>query len=587
MIESPNLNSYWGHLIVEELVRNGCTYFCVSPGSRSTPLTVAVARHPQAQSAIFYDERGAAFHALGYARATGKPAVLICSSGTAVANYLPAVIEAEMDRVPIIILSADRSPELRQTMANQTIDQVGIFGHHVRWFFDFPTPSAEIAPNMVLTTVDQAVYRAQQSPAGAVHLNCMFREPLAPIEQPFSAEANALFQQWQQSDQPYTRYLATHLQSSEQTLAELHTLIGRTERGLLLVGQLQNEAEREAVRRLADWLRWPIFADVTSGLRFGWDSEWLISYFDQALLATSENDSAETILHVGGQFVSKRLLEFCQKYPARHYILHKSDPSRHDPFHAVTWRIDADLAATVNWLISHSAPSQSPNWIAHWQQKNQIIAQLLQKELDQSGQPLSEMGIGRIITQSADSDHALFMGNSMPIRDIDMYGDSNRPALQIATNRGASGIDGNIATATGFAIGTARPTTAIIGDLTFLHDLSSLSILRHLTRPFILIVVNNHGGGIFSFLPVAQFPDVFEQFFGTPHPFSFAAMAQAFGMAYHRPKDSAELRSIYRLAQTTSRATLIEIETNRDENVSAHRALQAKIKELLQTGVVK
>ena len=184
------MNQLWGYLIIEELVRNGVDYFVISPGSRSTPLTVAVAQNSQAKKIICLDERAAGFHAIGYARATGNPAVLICTSGTAAANYLPAVIEAALDNIPLIILSSDRPPELRQTGANQTINQVDLYGNYPRWQFDLPCPTAEINPNVVLTTIDLTVSKSRQAPGGVVHLNCMFREPFgstdAPIEIPAS-----------------------------------------------------------------------------------------------------------------------------------------------------------------------------------------------------------------------------------------------------------------------------------------------------------------------------------------------------------------------------------------------------------------
>jgi 2-succinyl-5-enolpyruvyl-6-hydroxy-3-cyclohexene-1-carboxylate synthase len=198
------VNQLWAYLIIEELVRNGIDYFVISPGSRSTPLTVGVAQNSSAQHIICVDERSAAFHAVGYARATGKPAVLICTSGSAAANYFPAVIEAATDGVPMIILSADRPPELRQTGANQTINQVNLYGAYPNWQFDLPCPTAEIEPKMVLTTIDLAVSRSQQSPSGVVHLNWMFREPLAPTDAPIDIPAS--LRQWQKSEAPYTRY---------------------------------------------------------------------------------------------------------------------------------------------------------------------------------------------------------------------------------------------------------------------------------------------------------------------------------------------------------------------------------------------
>ena len=281
------MNQLWGYLIVEELVRNGIDYFVISPGSRSTPLTVAVARHPQAQNTICLDERGAAFHAIGYARATGKPAVLICTSGSAAANYFPAAIEAATDHVPMIVLSADRPPELRQTGANQTINQVRLYGSYPVWQFDLPCPTAEIEPQMVLTTIDLAVSRSQQAPGGIVHLNCMFREPLAPTDAPINIPESLV--QWQKKSAPYTRYVRKLTSPAELEIQSLIETIQQTGKGVLVVGQLKSVAEINAVSRLAAQLNWAVFADIQSGLRLSCDLPNLVHYFD-LLLSTDRSD---------------------------------------------------------------------------------------------------------------------------------------------------------------------------------------------------------------------------------------------------------------------------------------------------------
>jgi len=264
---APNLNLLWARLIVEELVRNGVDMFCLSSGSRCAPLTVAVAEASRARSVMHYDERGAAFHALGYARASDRPAALICTSGTAGANYLPAVVEAAMARTPMVVITADRPPELQDVGANQTIDQTKMFGDYSRWHCDLPCPDRAVGPQVVLTTIGQAVYRATRPPDGPVHVNCAFREPLAPADLGEDyADYVAAVSDWLERDTPYTRYARPERRLSQVEQRRMIEVTGQAERGLLIVGHLRARADSDAVRALAHGLGWPTFPDVMSGL---------------------------------------------------------------------------------------------------------------------------------------------------------------------------------------------------------------------------------------------------------------------------------------------------------------------------------
>ncbi|MFB6279749.1 MAG: 2-succinyl-5-enolpyruvyl-6-hydroxy-3-cyclohexene-1-carboxylic-acid synthase, partial [Salinibacter sp.] len=269
VLDAPNPTYLWTQLLVEELVRTGVETFFVAPGSRSTPLTVAAAWHPDAETVLHVDERGNAFAALGAGRATQTPAAWITTSGTAVANGLPAVVEASVDGVPLLLLTADRPPELRDTGANQTIDQVKIFGDYVRWQVDVPPPSDEINPAYVLTTANQAVHRTQRAPAGPVHVNCMFRKPLEPVESETTVTIPATVEDWAAGAEPYTQYptpVATPPGAEVEALAER---LGGTEQGLVVAGRLDTAAAADATQRLATHLGWPLVPDLTSRLRLG------------------------------------------------------------------------------------------------------------------------------------------------------------------------------------------------------------------------------------------------------------------------------------------------------------------------------
>jgi 2-succinyl-5-enolpyruvyl-6-hydroxy-3-cyclohexene-1-carboxylate synthase len=570
------MNDLWGYLIIEELVRNGINYFVVSPGSRSTPLTVAVARNPRAQNIICTDERGAAFHAIGYGRATRKPAVLICTSGSAAANYYPAAIEAATDNVPLIIVSGDRPPELRQTGANQTINQVNLYGRYPKWEFDLPCPTEEINPHLVLTTIDLLVARSRHAPQGLVHLNCMFREPLAP--QGLAPMIPASLQPWNRGEQPYTYYSDRVMIPTDRDLDRLVEIIQTTERGIVLLGELKSPAEIEAITSLVSQLNWAVFPDVRSGLRLNRKLPNIIPYFDQLLLHPF--DRVDTVIQFGTRLTSARCLKWLESHPPRNYIAIANDAERHDPSHIVTDRIESDLIYICQVLgrkLPHFPPQK---WVEKLSEVNNHlniqIDQFLAAQID-----INEPAIARTISQLIPPSHGLWLGNSMPIRDLDMYGAINSQAIQIGTNRGTSGIEGAIAAASGFAVGLQSPVTAIVGDLSSLHDLNSLSLLNTIDFPVILTIVNNDGGGIFSFLPIARTADdVFDTYFGTPHGLDFARAAALFKLDYYQPQSINELICDYQQAITRDRSAVIEVKTSRRDNWELHQNLQAVLSDL-------
>ncbi|MCZ6449269.1 MAG: 2-succinyl-5-enolpyruvyl-6-hydroxy-3-cyclohexene-1-carboxylic-acid synthase [Deltaproteobacteria bacterium] len=264
--DAPNLNSLWGRLLIEELVRTGIRYFCLSSGSRCAPLTTAVAAHPNVTSIHHFDERGAAFHALGYARATSRPAVLITTSGTAVANTWPAVVEASVDRVPMILVTGDRPPELQDTGANQTIDQGKFFGPYVRWQMELPCPNTQINPEVILTGVDQAVYRAQRSPQGPVHINCMYREPLAPVShgEDYTGYLSAL-ESWRSGVEPYTEYALPSTGPKVQPLHQLASKLNGVQQGLVVVGSLRDLTQSRSVQKMVQSLPGQPFPTLPQG----------------------------------------------------------------------------------------------------------------------------------------------------------------------------------------------------------------------------------------------------------------------------------------------------------------------------------
>jgi 2-succinyl-5-enolpyruvyl-6-hydroxy-3-cyclohexene-1-carboxylate synthase len=567
--DTPRANRLWAYLIVEELLRCGVGFFCVAPGSRSTPLVAALAANEKARSLIHFDERGTAFAALGYARATGCPAAWITTSGTAVANGLPAVVEAATDGVPMVLLTADRPPELRQTGANQTIDQPDIFGDYVRWRFDLPAPDPGIDPAMVLTTVDQAAYRAGRTPQGPVHLNLMFREPF--LSGPEDEDILSGPASWVQGDDPYTRYAATKPAVDEMEIYRLWETLRPVKQGLVVAGRLASRKQGEAVLRLAGTLGWPLLPDVGSQVRLG--SEGIAAHYDALLAGDSfaGSHAPETVVHVGGRALSKRLEQFLASSRPDPYVVVRENPFRLDPAHRVTHSVEANVLDFCSALVraaTEDPPATDPSWTAGWREASEEVGRHLDGIF--SGEP-NEPLVARVLSRTVPQDHGLVAASSMPVRDLDTYAAADGAPVPVAANRGASGIDGTVATAAGFARGLGRPVTLLIGDLALLHDLNSLAMLRDVH--VIVVVVNNDGGGIFSFLSIARHEEFFEPYFGTPQGVGFEAAAKMFGLAYELPGTMEDFVEAYGSACARGSSTLIEVKTDRGENVALHRRL--------------
>jgi len=574
--KAPNINYLWAKLIVEELIRNGVEYFCISPGSRSAALTMAVAQHPKAKHFIHYDERGSAFHALGYVAATKRPCAIITTSGTAAANLLPAIIETSKKKLPLVVLTADRPPELRNTGAHQTIDQVKLFGEYVRWFFDMPAPTTDIAPEFVLTTIDQAVFQAKGNPSGSVHINCMFREPLDPVKKGLLDSYTKHLNRWEKSSAPYTSYLTSQTKLGAQSVKEIAAKLKTIKSGVIVVGKINSE-DADDVLRLSEKLNWPIFPDVTSTLRLGATHKNIIHHFDQILLSKQDQNKIKIdgVLHLGGRITSKRWYQFVEQTKPAQYIVVLGHPLRNDPLHNVSTRVQCAYGHFCKSVFPHVS-KQTSNGVLNALQKLNIRMRESIENVCFKNAGLTEAAAARIITQCVPKTHALFSSSSLPIRQFDMYGDYTGANVRIGSNRGASGIDGTIATAVGFSKGLDKSVTLLIGDLAFLYDLNSLSMLREMSKSMVIVVLNNNGGGIFSFLPIAQNNKYFQKFFTTPQNVQFSAAADMFDLNYFNPKTCEEFADAYALALKRNTSTIIEVTSDVDINLKIQEELKRK-----------
>jgi len=569
---SANLQaSEW---IVEYLLAQGVRHFIISPGSRSTPLTVAVARNQLAKTHTHFDERGAGFLALGIGKATQIPAALICTSGSAVANYFPAVVEASMDNIPLIVLSADRPPELIDVGANQAIFQENIFGIYPRSFLNLDPPGPDTTQRDLLTQLDQAIPLTNGLRPGPVHVNCQFREPFlcdAPTVDE-QIEYPAIQPSHEQDPAP------ADLEIDPKIMRQIDRWVHEAKRGLVIVGRGLGEDQEALILSWATQAGFPIFPDVQSSLRYEIHAN-IVNHFDLGLLAkTILDEKPDLVVHFGGAFTSKRLLNFLDDGQIK-YISIKPTPERIDPNH----QVDHSLVTSAQRFCASVSPDHSggiTDWLKAWQGIEGKLSPFISARFQQNS-ILNDPAISNRLSSLIPAQHALLLGNSMAIRDMEMFAESKVDAQRVLGNRGTSGIDGLLATAVGIGTGDGCPVTVLVGDLAFLHDLNSLALLGSSQYPVIIIVLNNFGGGIFSFLPIKDEQDVFEPFFETPHAIKFKAAAKLFSVSYTNPIDLNQFSKAYQQATTSGSSWIIELNTRRETNHTFHLEIFEEIRNLL------
>lgn len=582
IVKAPNLNYLWANLLIEELIRNGVRVFIITPGSRSAPLAVAAYKNPNASSIVHFDERGAAYFALGCARA-GSPAAVICTSGTAVTNCLPAVAEACQSALPLLILSADRPPELQDCGANQTIPQEGIFAPFVRAQLNLPCPDKHIHVEALLAKVDALGPHISDGP---VHINCMFREPLAPltVAKDRPERFSSGLAQWESGSSPFTLSEKPLRTLSPSQCVDLSNVLSAAKRGILLIGRLLSPVEQEGALCLANKLGWPVFADITSGCRRPDVCSTLIRHYDLLLCSEQfrKQCDPDLVLHIGDTFVSKRLQEHLRSLDTE-YVHLSSRKENRDPLHRVTKGYQVDIEAVAAQLTTLSVESKSGKFLEKCKAADIAVEEGLAQVLSEK-QAMNELFIARMVDSALDENSALFLGNSMPVRDMDMMAVQCRSAT-IHANRGVSGIDGNIATAAGMGWASGERVVAILGDTAVLHDLNSLALLLKNTKPVILVIINNRGGGIFSFLPIAAHEDVLGPCFTNPHEWNFKHAAAMFEIDYEHVITKEDFQKALRRGIKRKSSGIIEITVDRETNVKIHNQCYQAISEWVDNAV--
>lgn len=560
--------------LIDECVRSGVTDACITPGLRSTPLVLALERHPGIRTHIHLDERSAAFYALGMARMLEKPVIVAATSGTAIAHWYPAVIEASLSGIPLLLLSADRPPELRDTGENQAIDQTRMFGPYVRWFVDPGVPDeSEMSVTFWRSLGCRAVAAAIASPMGPVHINLPCRKPLVPSNENFDVNTGG-----RPNGQPWERLSQPRLLASAHDVKDLADIINDTERGLILATTLPHNTH--AVANLAERARWPLIAEPMSGLRTGRSA---LSAGEQLLSCESfrKEHVPDVIVHFGTPPTNWGMLAAVAGAPRVIVVDHLGkhpDPTRH-----AEWTLHCDPAALAAELSATVAPRSETECSRAWSAANDAVQTITDTYLDTQDE-LFEGRVARDVAEAMPDNSTLFVGSSMPVRDLDSFM-RPRTGIRVVANRGVSGIDGAISTALGTAAATAAPVCALIGDLTFLHDIGPLFWNRTTNLSVTFVVVNNDGGGIFNLLPQASLPE-YEKLFGTPHGISCEGIAKSLGVDYRLVAAAGDLSTIVSETVEVQGIHIVEVKTNRTRNAEQHHELQAAIDDALRELVV-
>jgi 2-succinyl-5-enolpyruvyl-6-hydroxy-3-cyclohexene-1-carboxylate synthase len=537
----------------DELARCGMQHACTSPGSRCTPIVLSLVREPRIRCWSHIDERCSGFFALGAAKASGQPVAVACTSGTAVANLAPAVIEAFHARVPMVVLTGDRPPELREVGAGQTIDQIKLFGDAVKWFFEVGVQDASPARlRWIRALACRAYSTTLDGRPGPVHLNFPLREPLV-LSDALPDDVSG-----RSDGRPRVRRCAT-----SPAPAALPALPSR---GIVVAGR--HERDRRlggAAARFAERAGYPLLADPLSGARHG---PAAIAHYD--VIVRDERFAAEMrpelVIRIGDLPTSKPLRAWLEDLGGVEQIALDPEGAWQDPAAVLSVSDRGDPIAALEACAPDTPPD--PDWLAAWRGADDAAAEAI---ADTLGDELSEPLVARRLGEWLPADATLFVASSMPIRDVEEFFGTHELAPRVLSNRGANGIDGTVSSAFGAAAAGEGPVVLLIGDVALAHDIGGLLAARRLGLALTIVLLNNDGGGIFHFLPVAGERDAFEEHVATPHGLDFGRAAALYGVEHRRPRNIEELADAVGGALAGDGVTIIEIRTDRERNLALHR----------------
>jgi 2-succinyl-5-enolpyruvyl-6-hydroxy-3-cyclohexene-1-carboxylate synthase len=565
-----NPSTAQARVLVDELVRGGVRHVAVAPGSRSAPLALAFDAHPDVATHVEIDERSAAFLALGVGRVSGAPAAVVCSSGTAAVNLHPAVVEADAARVPLVVVTADRPPELRDTGANQTIAQPGLYGGATRWAVDVPV--AEDRGGQVRlwrSLAARAVAEALGPPAGPVHCNVGLRDPLVPDDDPSWPESL----DGRAGGAPWTRRTRGLAVAAPAVVDDIAALVEATQRGVLVLGDVP--VDPVVAAGFAAAAGWPVVAEPLSGARTG---DHVASTADLLLAADGFADGhvPEVALVAGRSVLTRAVRRWLDRVPRT--VLADADGAWLDPGRTVARIVRADPSALLRDVLARLEGRRTTHFLAQWQHAERAARAAVDRLLDDRAEP-SEPRTARDVAGALPDGALLVVGSSMPVRDLSSVM-RPRDGVRFVGNRGASGIDGFVSTALGAALVHDGPVVGLCGDLSLLHDQNGFLLADRDELDVVFVVVNNDGGGIFSLLE-ARDAVGFERLFGTPHGIGMATVAATYGLAYHPLVRAGDLPELVTTALGRGGIHLIEVRTDRAANAALHAELTVAVAKAL------
>ena len=588
-MNTANRNTLWASIVAEELYRSGVRTVCVSPGSRSTPLVIAFAelrdRCPDFQILVHIDERSSSFFALGLAKVRMAPVALLCTSGTAAANYYPAIIEAYYSQIPLVVLTADRPPEMRDCGSGQTIDQINIYGKHVRYFFEVGTPEIlgfrlRYLRSLISRSVSMATGKGD-TPAGAVHLNFPFADPMPPIpvandvpEDLALSSPEAVF--GNPSGAAYSEVIAGIKSLGTDAIAAMANQIISHPKGVLVVGVYDAPPDfLDAVRKLAKATGYPLLIEATGAHRRD-----EIGHYDSFLRSPnfSKAHAPEIVIRFGAMPTSKSYLLWLQQHIGCQQIVVGSTNS--DPTHGLTQAINVHPVSFCLQLANYLENYAQPIWQdKQWRLDFELAESIAEHAIAESLAEIDELFDGKVYAELAEilpADTYIYVASSTPIRDLDTFFHSDRP-ITVLANRGANGIDGTLSSALGAAWGCDHPMVLICGDLAFYHDLNGLLAAKKYNISLTVILLNNDGGGIFDLLPISKFEDTFEEFFGTSHGLDFAPIISAYSCEHMLIQDWQDFRDRLTSSLSAKGTQVLEIRSDRKRNKELHFAIWNKV----------
>jgi 2-succinyl-5-enolpyruvyl-6-hydroxy-3-cyclohexene-1-carboxylate synthase len=573
-VDPANRNTALASALADELARAGVRHACVAPGSRSAPLALAIWKEPGITTWSHVDERCAGFFAVGLAQQTGQPVAIVTTSGTAAANLHPAVAEASESRTPVVVITADRPPELRGRGAGQTIDQIKLFGDSVRWFCEVGIHEADDSGLLHFrSTAARAVAESLMAPQGPVHLNVPLREPLAPVAIEGDVRTDdALAGEGRPGRRPLTHVAAGKPMPDPAFVSEFAALITECSRGIVLAGRQRDPGLADSVIALAAACGFPVLAEPTSQLRAGThDLEPVVAHYDAVFRTLPERLEPELVIRVGDMVTSKAVRTWLAAARGCRQVVVDPDGVWNEPTATADVIARADPATLFASFAEQLSERPDRSWLEAWIEADRAASDEIDAFLDGLGEELFEPRVHRRLAALLPPASTIYVASSMPVRDLETFLPAVRRPLRFLTNRGANGIDGLVSSGFGAAAAAGGRTFLLTGDLGLYHDMNGLLAYRRLGLETTIVVMNNGGGGIFDFLPIAEHRDGYEELFGTPTDLDLEKVASLYGLPFRR------LTAHDQLDGALEDPGLVEVPLDRTRNVELHRQVLARV----------